>query len=397
MSRPLHVVQVGYDDSVFAQNAPSDTLQRQVGYGRELAGQRPGSRMTVIMFTNRSDARRFQQENVVFVPVHGKRTHELPKLFPCLVSLNRERAIDVIATQTIYYDAWIALLFGRLHRINVIGQAHYDFFTANTWVGAHGGGLLSRARRSLGLHMMHHLFAMRVVSKRVMTRMLAEKLHDNVHLVGMPATIPPPPELERQLDAPKSTVLFVGRLIPVKNLDLWMQVAAKTAAAHPNIQFDIVGDGPLREELEALAEQFNITERVRFRGFISYDQLPPVYASAAAFLITSQSEGLPRVVMEASLQGVPVVGPRIAGVEDIVEDGESGFLHASDDVDGMASSVHRLIEDEALRRRMGRAGHEIVKNRFSAERLSRDWVSLLISGARDVERPAASSAPLNAS
>lgn len=395
MLRPLHVVQVGYDDSVFTENAPSDTLQRQVGYGRELARQRPGSRMTVIMFTNRSNARKFQQESVVFVPVHGIRTHELPRLFPCLVSLHKQRPIDVIATQTIYYDAWIALLFGRLHGINVIGQVHYDFFTATSGVGAQGGGLLNRARAGLGLRMMRHLFAVRVVSQKVRDRMLAENLHPNVQVVGIPATIALPADLERQLDSPKFSVLFVGRLIPVKNLNVWMQVAATVAATNSAVQFDVVGDGPLRDELKALAEQLGIAERVRFRGFLSYDQLPPVYASSAAFLITSQSEGLPRVVMEASFHGVPVVGPRIAGVEDIVENGESGFLHDSGDIEGMAESVLRLLSDDELRRRMGRAGYESVKSRFSPGKLSREWVSLLISGARDVEVPVASSAPLD--
>ncbi len=382
MSRPLHVVQVGYDDSVFVKNAPSDTLRRQVGYGRELERQRPGSLMTVLMFTRNPNASRFQEENVVFVPVRGRRPHELLKLLPCLIALQRERPIDVIATQTIYYEAWIALLFGRLHGVNVIGQAHYDFFTASTWVGAQGRDPLTTLRRWMGYRLMRRLSAMRVVSHRVRDRMLAEKLHENVHVVGLPVSMSEPADLELRLASREPKVLFVGRLVEVKRLDEWLRVAALVAAAYPLARFELVGGGPLRSRLEALAAALGLSERVHFRGFASYDELPALYGSAAVFLITSQSEGLPRVIMEASLQGVTVVGPRIAGVEDIVEDGKSGFLHESGDIEGIAASVVKLLTDGDLRRQMGRTGNQIVRDRFSAERLSREWVSLLISGVR---------------
>jgi glycosyltransferase involved in cell wall biosynthesis len=214
--------------------------------------------------------------------------------------------------------------------------------------------------------------------------MLAARLHTNVHVlpVMVPMMLQPPPQPE----AAHSTgtvprVLFVGRLVAEKNLTTWLQVAAQVAARAPSVHFDVVGDGPLREDLEALTHHLGLAERVQFHGFVPYEDLPAIYQAAAVLLLTSHYEGFGRVVVESYLQGVPVVSSRTAGTEDIIADGVTGFLHRADDVSGIAASVLRLLHDAARRQQMGEAGGALVRERFAAERLARDWMALLISAA----------------
>src|SRR6185369_12475366 len=123
--RPIHIVQIGFDDTVFQANAPSDTLRRQVNYARELARRRPGSRMTVIMLTGNSSAQSIEQEALQIVPLIGSRVTRWPKLYRLLQQLHAARPIDVIATQTINTEAWVTLWFGARHGSRVIGQIHF--------------------------------------------------------------------------------------------------------------------------------------------------------------------------------------------------------------------------------------------------------------------------------
>ena len=113
--QPLHIVQIGSDDTVFQADAPSDTLRRQIDYARELARRSPGSCMTVIMLTYLRRARTIEQEGQRIVPVVGARLTRWPKLYRLLQRLHAARPIDVITTQTVHTDAWVALWFGARH------------------------------------------------------------------------------------------------------------------------------------------------------------------------------------------------------------------------------------------------------------------------------------------
>ena len=223
--RALHIVQIGYDDSVFSDGAPSDTLKRQLQYGRELARLRPGSRMSVLMFTSRPRARAFQQENVVFVPVFPKGPSGLPRLYRALWAIHGDRRVDAIGTQTVYEDAWTALLFGKHRGINVVGQVHNDFFSPLARREMLGGGLIGRTRAALGSKLLRHLYAVRVVGRRSMDRMIAEGLHSNVHVIPVPVTmLGEAIDAETEADPKRPRVLFVGRLVAEKNLEEWLRV-----------------------------------------------------------------------------------------------------------------------------------------------------------------------------
>lgn len=380
--RPLHIVQVGYDDSVFATNAPSDTFQRQVEYGREIDSQQPGSRMSFVSLTSHAAAHRIVSENVTFIPIIFQRRREIHRLFSQLVNLHQEQPIDVIATQTIYEDGWVALLFSQRYGVPVIGQIHYDVFSDFAKYDVLGRRWGGRIRYRFGMWLIRRYAAIRVVGQRIKTQMLAKRLNDKVYVLPVAVTMANKSRSIRRPNTSAQRVLFVGRLVAQKNLETWLRVAALVADLNPATIFEIVGDGPLRPELEQLAQQLGIAQQVCFRGALAYDKLPEVYSSATLFLITSHYEGFGRVVVEAYLNALPVVGVHITGLEDIIEDGVTGFLHASDDLKGMAESTLKLLRDASVRQQMGEIGRSLVRTRFDPENLSRRWVDLLISTAR---------------
>ena len=121
----------------------------------------------------------------------------------------------------------------------------------------------------------------------------------------------------------------------------------------------VIGDGPLRAELEAEAAALNLTDRVRFLGSFDHQQLPAAYASAdmfcAPFIIAKDGdrEGLPTVLSEAGASGLPCVASDVGGVAEILMDRQTGLVVPQKDVSALIDALAALIADEPVRLRLG--------------------------------------------
>ena len=132
----------------------------------------------------------------------------------------------------------------------------------------------------------------------------------------------------------------------------------------------MVGDGPDRSALEALARELGIDDATRFVGF--QDDVGPWFHSFDALLLPSRSEGTPVSAIETLASGRPVVATRVGGVADVVHDGIDGYLVALGDVDAAADGLATLAADPELRQRMGAAGRERILRRYRVPRLVED-------------------------
>jgi glycosyltransferase involved in cell wall biosynthesis len=153
-------------------------------------------------------------------------------------------------------------------------------------------------------------------------------------------------------DSAGPVVLYVGRLEAVKGvqrlLAMWSAMPRRDAAT-----LVIVGDGPLRAELEREAGARGLGRSVRFLG--SQPDVTPFYVMADLFVLPSTSEGLSNALLEAMAAGLPVVASDVGGNRDVVERGVSGFLVDWADTSATAGLVERLLDDAALRGRVGEA------------------------------------------
>jgi phosphatidylinositol alpha-1,6-mannosyltransferase len=158
--------------------------------------------------------------------------------------------------------------------------------------------------------------------------------------------------------------------------------------AHGALKYVIVGDGPHRPALEALARHMGIESLVHFAGEVPDRELARWYAAADVFALCSEErrgersvEGFGIVFLEASASGLPVVGTKAGGIPDAVADGETGLLVPPGDPDAVAHAIGRLLQDNELALRMGSAGRDRVLNQFNwgntAIALSRELQSLL--------------------
>ncbi len=138
-------------------------------------------------------------------------------------------------------------------------------------------------------------------------------------------------------------LLLVGRLVPIKRVDLFLQAVALAAERRPGLTAAVIGDGPLKAALEAQAVSLGLTERVAFLGRRS--DVEDHLRRARLFVLTSDSEGLALSVMEAMTCGVPAIVPHVGDLPDLVQDGRNGYLVKSRAPEAYAERFLDLLED----------------------------------------------------
>ncbi len=187
---------------------------------------------------------------------------------------------------------------------------------------------------------------------------------------GVEAFVPGGHVLEAEAQGPPGsvTVLHVGRFSGEKNHEGLIQAAGILATTGKRDQFQLVlvGEGVSRSRIEALARSGEAGgARIHFAG--QQSDVGRFYDNADIFVLPSHSEGSPNVVLEAMAAGLPVVATRVGGTPDMVLEGETGYLVARGDVPALAQRLGELISNGALRKRMGEAGRERVRE-FSVDK-----------------------------
>ena len=138
-------------------------------------------------------------------------------------------------------------------------------------------------------------------------------------------------------DSETFTVLFSGRLTRDKGADILIDIIRRAKiSSNQEVKFVIAGTGPLKKSIEKIAEEFR---NVEYLGYVDRDVLKQVYRRAHLLLVPSRSEGMPLRVLEAQSCGLPVVGSRIPGIIDIVENGKNGRLVTVNDIDGFVMAI----------------------------------------------------------
>jgi glycosyltransferase involved in cell wall biosynthesis len=169
-------------------------------------------------------------------------------------------------------------------------------------------------------------------------------------------------------DAP--LVGIVGRLVPIKALDLFLDAASLTLRDHPDVHFAIVGDGELWDQLHNDVRSRGLAQQVHFTGWRG--DLAAVYSDLDLAVCCSRNEGTPVSLIEACAAGLAVIGTQVGGIPDIIAAGVNGLLVPSGDASALAAAVNELIADPPRRRLMGIAGRQMVMERHSSDRMVRE-------------------------
>ena len=189
---------------------------------------------------------------------------------------------------------------------------------------------------------------------------------------------------ELGIGAEEILLVFVGRLVPIKRLDLLLGAFARARKSEPRLRLAVVGDGEERQRLERQAAEFGIAADVRFLGYRR--ELRPIFAAADVAVLSSDNEGTPVSLIEAAAAGLPAVATDVGGVREVVSE-ETGILVPRDDVVALAEAMLLMAGDAGRRESYGRAARRRAVERYGAKRLLGDTEELyreLIAARRSV-------------
>ena len=161
----------------------------------------------------------------------------------------------------------------------------------------------------------------------------------------------------------------IARLFPLKGHEQFLASAAEIARMNPAVWFLLVGDGPIRPEIERQIAALGLRDRTVFTGRVAPDEVPACIQAMDVVVHTSLREGLARVLPQAGAVGKPIVTFDLDGAPEVVEEGVSGYLVKPLDTSALARRVIELLADPARGRRMGERGRAFVERTFSVERM----------------------------
>lgn len=177
-------------------------------------------------------------------------------------------------------------------------------------------------------------------------------------------------------------LLTIARLVEKKGLYYSIKAVAKVLHAHSNIEYAIVGDGTLKQELTDLIQQLGVAEKVKLLGWKDATAIRHILDGTHIMLLHSiisksgDMEGIPVSLMEAMVMGIPVISTRHSGIVELVEDGRSGFLVAEKDIDDMADKISHMITRPEKWAEIGAAGRKFVEAKFNIKTLNRRFSEL---------------------
>ena len=192
----------------------------------------------------------------------------------------------------------------------------------------------------------------------------------------LPAVVPAP--------ATSAVILTAGHVVDYKNPWLWLEVARKVLERYPEATFIWLGDGPLLDPLRLKVIELALQDRILLPGYV--EEPSSWFARARVYFQPSLRESQGIAVLEAMAHGVPCVVADSGGLPESVLDRRSGFVCRADDVSGFSAGLFKLLEDGALRERLGGAGRLLVQEKFSPSRQEQKLLALYDNLVRKAEK-----------
>lgn len=293
-------------------------------------------------------------------------------------SVARTERVDVLHAHWLIPQGLVAVLVGRLTRRPVLATCHAaDLYGLR-------GRLHDRIKRWTLARCSHITTVSNDLMDEVRELRVNPRIPTAVISMGVDTQVFHPSKADPSLAARCGTsgplLLFVGRLVEKKGVRYLLEAMPQVLRDFPSATLAVVGDGPLRPELEAMSRSLGLEEHVRFLGPVSNAELPGYYAAADLFVGPSilaedgDTESFGVVFVEAMAAGCPVVGSDVGGIRDVIVDRKTGLLVREKDPDSIAAAIVELLGNPALREHVreealpwarGRFDQQVIADKYS--------------------------------
>jgi glycosyltransferase involved in cell wall biosynthesis len=379
----MHVLMISLDAAILTQ---------QIGNSRsrhEFYAERAG-RLSMVICNRRAKGmlQPYQSERVTAIPINAPTyAHYLLAGYRAaldFVAKYPDEPIDLITTQEPFLTAIIGLMLKWRLNVPLIIQDHSSFLKSEQFATE---SLRNRMLRWLAMQTLPRADAVRVVNWQEKAGCVRLGMRsENVCVIPLVPAIQSfaasdlaeqSQAWRQQIEASADTpiILWVGRPEPVKNLPMLLRAFARVHAQRPDAKLVLVGN-MTDSTIPAQIASAGLTNAVHLTGAIAHTQLPALYQAATIFTLSSNYEGLPGVLLEASAASLPIVSTANNGSRDLINDGETGILVPINDDTAMATAILSLINDPERRRKLGTAAHDHVFYAFDEQRLLTRWIEM---------------------
>lgn len=275
---------------------------------------------------------------------------------------------DIIHSHTPFGVGWAAVIGAKMLRVPLVATHHtfFDHYLKHVrldyeWMKAFSWKYTAAYYNRCDLVI--------TPSRSLADAMVAKKLRRPIEIVEnfidtdffAPATDEQEKKIaKRKLGIRGFSLVYMGRLSCEKSIDDVVSSFAKALQTNHDMTLILVGDGPERERLSALAEELHIGGDVCFTGFLKGENLLQALRASDVFVTASRSENMPLSVLEGMAVGLPVVAVKENGLGEIIEDGVNGFFAATGDGRDMADKMIRFVSDAAMCKRFGEASRTLA-------------------------------------
>lgn len=296
----------------------------------------------------------------------------------CYAVMLTERGVEHIHVHHGYFGSWIAMVAARLLDVGFSLTLHgSDLLLHGTYLDVKLAACsfcvtISEYNRAFILARYPHIPKEKIVVSR-----LGVDVPDRVTASA----------IRKETNQPSLTILTVGRLHAVKDHAFLIRASAGLSALGLRFECWIAGEGPERRNLESLIRKYGMGERVRLLGHVRREDMDSLYQRADVVVLTSRSEGIPLVLMEAMARGKIVVAPAITGIPELVIPGKTGFLYSGRSMDDFIDSlllVHSLLKNQPdVARGERHPGSDVLR---SIQRAARAQVQQNFERSKNLER-----------
>lgn len=281
------------------------------------------------------------------------------RLIACCV---RRQRFDLIHAHTIVPDGFAAVLLGREFNLPVVCTVHGSDVNEYPQRSA-----AARWSTQWALTRVHRLIAVSEQLKSNIFRLAGERQIEVIRN-GADAEVFRPwgkTEARHALRIPleEKTIVFVGRLTELKAIPVLL--AALRGMQGVPYRLYLVGDGELRNQLTRMAAELGVAGRCVFIGARPHEEIPQWLSAADCFVLCSKMEGLPTVIPEAMMCGVPIVASHVGGIPEVIQDCETGLLVPPGDPVSLGRAIHRILTDDALQAGLRRHAAEKARVEFT--------------------------------
>lgn len=362
----MNVLMISIDKGLLGENPLGDVIARHAEYGKRITS------LDIIVHCPPGYEEFNIASNVRAYPTNSKRkTRRVRDTVSIGKKLATDKKYDLVVTQDPFLTGLAGRTLKRSLQIPLVVNLHGDYINNPHWENTHP---LHRVLAFVARYVIERADAVRVMSrgqKEKLTKLYPKK---RIEVIATPVQLDtfahPESSYEKKW---KYVVMMVGRKDDVKDFTTLFKSMSILFEKRDDVGLYLVGNYT-KDDKVPLPEK-----RVKAFGSVPAHELPNLYASADVVVLTSTSESFGKVLVEANASGKPVVATDTTGAVEIIENGYNGYIVPKGDAQKMAERLEELLVDDALRKKMGAQGKELMAKRYSnnTDKLIAFWKELI--------------------